>query len=130
MRGDRNATDARRHPADDERTAEQCGQETAGSAGGLTPGQLTATQTAMALLVEDDLARGVPPWETEYCPACTDTRPRAGFVSYDRASADGCVCNTCATEYEIARMQGLVPDIREFLRGKTYGDTAAAPLRA
>jgi hypothetical protein len=83
----------------------------------------------MALFVEDDLARGVSPRETEYCPGCDDARPLPGFVLYDRASAYAFVCNACATEYEIARMRGSVSEIGEFLLDKMCGAAAAAGER-
>ena len=130
MKGDRNATAARRHAANQECMADSWEHSTAGSVRGLTPGQLAATQMAMALLVQDDLARGVPRFMTKYCPGCDAARPLPGFVLYDRASADAFVCNACATEYEVSRMERLVQDICEFLSGKTDRDTAPALARA
>jgi hypothetical protein len=119
----RSATGAGR-PTRREDAADEWRQDAAGRARGLSQAQLAAVRTVMALFVEDDLARGVSPWETEYCPGCDDARPLPGFVLYDRASAYAFLCNACATEYEVARMQGSVSDIREFLCGKACVDTA------
>lgn len=115
------ATIPRHPPADDERAAGRRRQEASNRARGLTVGQRTAVQTAMAVFAEDDLARGVLPGDVEYCPACDDARPLPGFVRYDDASTSAFVCNRCATEYEVARMQGVVSDIGEFLRGPSDG---------
>lgn len=111
------ATAATCHPTDDESMPDGSGQAS-GRTRRLTVGQLTAIRTAMALFAEDDLARGVPPGAVEYCPGCDDARPLPGFVRYDESSTSALVCNACATEYEVARMQGSAPDIEEFLRGR------------
>ena len=124
MRTNRYATRVNRHHTGDTRAAVEMPREAADSARALTDGQLTAIQTVMALLAEDDLGRGIAPSETEYCPACDDARPLPGFVLYDRTSGYAFVCNWCATEYEVAQMRGLVSDIGDFLRAKT---ASAAP---
>jgi hypothetical protein len=82
----------------------------------------------MGLFVEDDLARGVLPSQTAFCPACDAARPLAGFIRYDGAAANAFVCNTCATEYEVARMQGSVSCIGEFVRTKPSRGADIAPV--
>jgi hypothetical protein len=78
----------------------------------LTTRQLAAIRDAMHLFVEDDLARGVSPSASEYCPACDASKPLPGFVQYD----DVALCNACATDYEIARTRGLVQYAASFTR--------------
>jgi hypothetical protein len=78
---------------------------------GLTQRQLDAIKTAMQLFVEEDLERGIPPQSTRLCSVCRRPRFAAGFVDY----AEFCLCNQCATEYEIYRAQGTVRSIDEFL---------------
>ena len=77
----------------------------------LTTRQLAAIRNAMHLFVEDDLARGVSPSLSEYCPACDAPKPLPGFVRYD----DVALCNACATDYEIARTRGLVQSAATFV---------------
>lgn len=77
----------------------------------LTERQVEAIKTAMRLFVEEDLERGVPPQSTCLCSACGRPRFAPGFVVYD----DIRLCNECATDYEISRVQGPISSIDEFL---------------
>jgi hypothetical protein len=83
-----------------------------------SPRQIEAIRMAMALFVEDDLARGTLPGQRLYCDACERVRSAAGFVRYVRYS----FCNVCATEYEVARTRGVVVTPGQYLRDKRFGD--------
>lgn len=81
----------------------------------LTAAQLTAIQTAMQILIEDDLYRGVSPEAVDFCTTCDAWRPLAGLIRY----GDFALCNDCATEYEVAQIAGLVSDPDQFMRDRS-----------
>jgi len=72
----------------------------------------------MQLFVEDDVALGVSPTASFYCPACERKRPRAGAIAYERYA----VCNLCATEFEIAMVTFGTLSVGQYIRDKRYGE--------
>jgi len=84
----------------------------------LTARQRAAMAQVMQLFVEDDLALGVSPTASFYCPACERERSRAGAVRYGRYL----VCNLCATEFEIAMLTLGTLSIGQYVRDKRYGE--------
>jgi hypothetical protein len=76
----------------------------------------------MRLLVEDDLARGISPRALQRCDGCGQARPKPGAVRYGEHD----LCNTCATDYELARMQGEVASEDEFVRSALHDERQAA----
>jgi hypothetical protein len=83
-----------------------------------TPIQQAAVCSAMLLLVEDDLARGITHEMRMYCDGCQRTRPRPGAVSYGRYA----LCTHCATEYEVARLRHRTISAGQFVRDKRFGE--------
>jgi hypothetical protein len=77
----------------------------------LTAAQERAIRTAMQTFVEDDLAFGSGRGLRRWCDRCRVQRPAPGFVAYE----DAALCNSCATQFEIARARGLVWTPAEFL---------------
>ena len=71
--------------------------------------QLRAVYTVMRILAEDDRARGAD--HEAYCDACRRGRAAAGSVDY----AGTRLCNGCATDYEVLRMDDRVPDVGAYL---------------
>jgi formate dehydrogenase maturation protein FdhE len=84
----------------------------------LSAAQVEAIRSAMRVFVDDDLARGTEPQRRAYCDGCERARPAAGFIQYDRY----CLCNDCATEYEVARARALVSTPGQYIRDKRFGD--------
>ena len=84
----------------------------------LSAAQVTAIRNAMRVFVDDDLARGAEAQRRAYCDGCERARPAAGFIQYDRY----CLCNGCATEYEVARARALVATPGQYIRDKRFGD--------
>lgn len=78
----------------------------------LSERQIEAIHTVMQLFVEDDLANGMAGDAERDCRGCGRVRPAAGFIRY----GDADVCNTCATNYELARVSGEVTTFDRFLR--------------
>lgn len=85
----------------------------------LSSSQLSAIRAAMALFVDDDLARGVSPLTVLYCQACQQGRPMPGFILYGERFQ---FCNRCATEYEVARLRSIVASPGQFVRDKAFGE--------
>jgi len=80
--------------------------------------QLRAVYSVMRILADEDRERGTPPESRIRCAACRRDRPAAGSVDYLGTR----LCNGCATDYELLRMAGVVPDLTAFL----HKDAAAA----
>ena len=95
-------------------------EETSSSARGrtLNERQIRAIQSAMQLFVEDDLTRGELAEQRLYCDACQRAQPAAGFIRYCRYQ----ICNTCATEYEVAQARGLTLSAGQFVRDRQFGE--------
>ncbi len=77
----------------------------------LTAIQVRAIRTAMQIFVEEDLAFGRGRDVERWCTCCNAERPSAGSIAYECGS----FCNTCATEYELSRVAGVVRSPQEFL---------------
>lgn len=86
--------------------------------------EVAAMRAALALFVEDDIARGVAAGSRIFCDACQRARPAAGFIQYGRYA----VCNACAIEYEVARSRGLLSTPGQFVRDKRFGEGDAYAL--
>ena len=72
----------------------------------------------MVLFIEEDLSKGTQPSDRRYCDACERLRSAAGFVQYERY----CVCNPCATEYEVANARGIALSAGQYVRDKNFGE--------
>ena len=81
----------------------------------LSRAQLLAIQTVMRLFVDDDRVAGVAPDSRIRCAICPEPRPRLGAIAY----GDWLLCNRCALDYEIARMQGRAPSVDRYVRDQT-----------
>jgi formate dehydrogenase maturation protein FdhE len=90
----------------------------------LSATQITAIRAVMRTFVDDDRARCVPPQARMYCQACQQVRPIAGFIAYGQYQ----LCNTCATEYEVARARGRVASAHQFVREQVFGEELAYAL--
>jgi formate dehydrogenase maturation protein FdhE len=88
--------------------------------------QVTAVRQAMALFVQDDLARGLSPLLNYFCHACERARPALGFIHHGRYQ----LCNACATEYEVARLCHVVDSVGQFVRDKRFGEAERYALPA
>ncbi len=99
-------------------------RESASSTRRLASTQQAGIQVVMWTFVDDDLSRGVSPSARLYCDACERPRPMAGFIAYGRSH----VCNSCATEYEVARAEGRIGSPGQFLRDKRFGEADAYAL--
>ncbi len=84
----------------------------------LTASQLAAVQHVMRLFVDEDLDHGVTPHQRRYCHGCQRARPLAGSLAYAHYQ----LCNTCATEYEVACIRGAVETIGQYVRDKQFGE--------
>ncbi len=78
----------------------------------LTPRQREAIREAMRTLVDEDMERGPDERALATCAACSRTPVLLGSVLYNGVR----LCNGCATEYELARAEGRVESIEEFVR--------------
>jgi hypothetical protein len=87
----------------------------------ITPTQVQAIREAMRVFVEDDLAGGQRT-ASRWCDRCRAARPAAGFIDY----AGGDLCNDCATDYELARANGITSDVAAFIASHAR----RAPTRA
>jgi hypothetical protein len=92
----------------------------------LTKRQLDAIRVAMRHRVDEDLARGRSLAERRYCDACERACAAPGFVSYNRYL----LCNTCATEFEVANARGLPVSAGQFVRDINFGETGRYALDA
>lgn len=90
----------------------------------LSASQIRSIRAAMHLFVEDDEARGDVLRQRRYCDVCEQTRPAAGFIQYGRY----CLCNPCATTYEIARARGVAGSAGQYIRDRRFGETLAYTL--
>jgi formate dehydrogenase maturation protein FdhE len=90
----------------------------------LSSAQLAAIHAVMHLFVDDDLAAGVSPHTRIHCDACVGPRPQPGAIRYERYL----LCNGCATEYEVARIRGVVAAAGQYVRGKRFGEGDAFAL--
>jgi hypothetical protein len=72
----------------------------------------------MQLFIEEDLARGAARDKKVYCDACEQPQPAAGAIRYGRYQ----VCNSCATEYELAQARGLTGSVGQFVRDRQFGE--------
>jgi len=77
----------------------------------LTMDQTAAITAVMRLFAEEDLAKGVPPNQRMRCDRCEMPKPLPGFVGYSTYK----LCNDCSIEYELARAEGEVSTIEEFI---------------
>lgn len=66
----------------------------------LSGAQVRAVRAVMRLFRDEDLKRGVSPFDARLCARCCRARPSPGFIHY----ADAALCNRCATIYELARL--------------------------
>lgn len=73
--------------------------------------QRAAIAATIRRFAEEAIARGMPPWQRDTCPACTGFKPKAGFVQY----ADGKLCGECALDFEIALAEKDVPGLPQFV---------------
>lgn len=89
-----------------------------GAGRALSAAEVEAIRAAMALFLEDDIARGVPAFSLVFCDACQRARPAPGFIQYGRYAT----CNACAIEYEVARARGLLSTPGQFVRDKRFGE--------
>ena len=90
----------------------------------LTSDQLGAVRAIMRRFVDDDLANDVTAAVRMFCDACQESRPAPGFIRYDRHL----LCNICATEFEVARLRGVLLSAGQFVRDKRFGDGDAFAL--
>ncbi len=77
----------------------------------LTRRQLRAVVAAMRLLVEEDVARGVPDTHDAWCAVCQHMRPARGSVGYGHLR----LCNRCAIRYEVSLMTGRWGETRRLV---------------
>ncbi len=73
--------------------------------------QRAAIAATIRRFAEEAIARGMPPWQRDTCPACGGFKPKAGFVPYP----DGKLCGECALEFEIALAEKEVPGLAQFV---------------
>jgi hypothetical protein len=78
---------------------------------GTTAEQLRAVYAVMRILAEDDRERAGDDPRDIHCQSCRRERPSAGSVDY----AGTLLCNGCATDYELLRIAGQVPDLFTYL---------------
>jgi len=76
-----------------------------------SPAQVAAVRAVMQILVDDDLARGKAAIVLANCSGCRRSRPAAGAVTYGSTT----LCNRCATEFELARLNRSVQTVSEFV---------------
>ncbi len=81
---------------------------------GVTPEQLKAITEAMRLIAEEDRERGVDGQSEFVCAACEQPRKLPGSVAYDGIR----LCNSCATDYEVARISHAVQDCGQFVQSR------------
>jgi hypothetical protein len=79
---------------------------------GTTADQLRAVYAVMKILAEDDRERAPGADQEMLCESCRRDRPAAGSVDYSGTR----LCNGCATDYELLRIAGQVPDLAAYLR--------------
>ena len=77
----------------------------------LTIDQTAAITAVMRLFAEEDLAKGVSSNQRMYCDRCGMPKPLPGFVGYSTYK----LCNDCSIQYELARDEGEVNSIEEFV---------------
>jgi hypothetical protein len=80
--------------------------------------QVQAIHTAMRLFVEDDL-RQMQSNKRVYCDACQRTQPAPGSIRYGRYQ----LCNSCATQFELAQARGLTASAGQFVRDRQFGES-------
>ena|SRR6266540_4201876 len=90
----------------------------------LTSDQLAAVHVVMHLFVEEDLANGASAGQRLHCDVCARPRPLPGFVLYGHHR----LCNSCATEYEVARMEGRVGSAGRFVRDRRISHAQSTSL--
>ena len=83
----------------------------------VTEGQREAIEEAMRIIIEEDRERGVDPAATFGCRRCGRQRQLIGSVNYDGIR----LCNSCATNFEVARVTGKARSAAAFV-----GQTANA----
>jgi hypothetical protein len=81
-----------------------------GAGNGATAGQLRAVYAAMRILAEDDRQRGKAAGVI-VCDACRRDRSAAGSIVYGEV----CLCNGCATDYEVLRISRQVESLAAYL---------------
>ena len=91
----------------------------------LTRTQVQAIRAAMQTFVDEDASFGRGRMLPRWCVYCQMDRPGPGFIAYDC----GDFCNECATDFEMARAQGLVRTVAEFYARRS-GDTRKRLLQA
>lgn len=78
---------------------------------GATAAQIESVYRVMRLLAEDDRDRPSLRDRVLACAGCRRERAAAGSVQYGAT----CLCNGCATDYEVLRISGQVRGVEEYL---------------
>jgi hypothetical protein len=84
----------------------------------LSQAQEVAIRTAMRLFLEDSLGRDNGANQRVYCDACQQSQPAAGSIRYRRYQ----LCNTCATQFELALARGYTASAGQFVRDRQFGE--------
>ncbi len=92
----------------------------------ISASQLAAVRTIMQLFIDEDLTNGVSLSQRLLCHGCRLPCSMAGFLQYERYQ----LCNGCATEYEVARMRGVVASIGQYVREKQFSEAGRRALEA
>jgi uncharacterized protein (DUF983 family) len=79
--------------------------------GRLSYSEMKAITERIRGLVEMQMQTGVSASARALCHNCGDAKPLAGIAYYDRYR----LCNDCALHYEMARAQGDVRTIDDFI---------------